>query len=90
VVSKEFARVRQHAEAAGRDPDQLTLSLRVFLDPAGAMPAHQSISGSTQQMRDQVSELSAAGVQHVLLDPVARGGVPARLEAVSAFMEDVA
>lgn len=90
VVVNEFAAVRREAEALGRDPDELTLSLRLYLDPAGAMEADKSITGSRQQMQDRVGELVAAGVRHVLLDPVARGGVNGRLDAISAFMTDVA
>ena len=90
VVKEEFARVRQLAQANGRDPAELTLSLRVYLDPAGAMEADKSISGSVDQMQEQVGQLETAGVQHVLLDPVARGGVSGRLDAVLAFMESVA
>lgn len=90
TVIEEFAQVRGYAEELGRDPDTFTLSLRVFLDPAGVMEGAKSIAGSAQQMRDTVAGLSEAGVQHILLDPVARGGVAGRLDAVSDFMENVA
>jgi len=90
VVQDEFAQVCAYAEALGRNADELTLSLRLYLDPAGAMEASKSIAGSLQQMQDRVGELQAAGVAHVVLDPVARGGVQGRLDAISAFMEDVA
>ena len=89
-VVREFQRVREHAAACGRDPDALTLSLRVYLDPAGAMERDKSIAGSVTEMQDRVGALEAAGVQHVLLDPVARGGVQGRLDAVAGFMEQVA
>ena len=90
VVVEEFARVCAIAEELGRDPASLTLSLRVFLDPAGVMEAAKSIAGSVQKMQDRVGELQAAGVQHVLLDPVARGGVSGRLDAISEFMQNQA
>ena len=90
TVVNEFALVKRFAEAGGRDPDSLTLSLRVFLDPSGAMEAEKSISGSHSQLRDRVGELADAGIEHVLLDPVARGGVQSRLDAVADFMENVA
>lgn len=90
VVQDEFQQVRAYAEQYGRDPDQLTLSLRVFLDPAEVMEPAKSIAGSTQQMQDRVGELQQAGVGHILLDPVARGGVAGRLDAVAQFMETVA
>ena len=90
VVVEEFNKVCSYAEKLGRSSNELTLSLRVYLDPAGAMEPEKSIGGSVQQMQDRVGELVDAGVEHVLLDPVARGGIPGRLEAVCAFMQDVA
>ena len=90
LVVEEFDQVRGHAEQMQRDPAALTLSLRVYLDPAEAMEAGKSIGGSQQQMQDRIGALEQAGVQHVLLDPVARGGVSGRLDAVSEFMENVA
>ena len=41
-------------------------------------------------MQDTIGALEQARVQHVLLDPVARGGVAGRLQAVAEFMENVA
>ena len=90
VVRDEFAQVCAHAAALGRDANDLTLSLRLYLDPNEAMEADKSITGSTQQMQDRVGALQEAGVQHVVLDPVARGGVQGRLDAIAAFMENVA
>ena len=54
------------------------------------MEADKSIAGSTQAMQDRVGELEQAGVQHILLDPVARGGVAGRLDAITEFMQTVA
>jgi hypothetical protein len=54
------------------------------------MPASKSIAGSKDQMLETIAECQAIGISHLLLDPVARGGVPGRLDAVRAFMEDVA
>lgn len=90
VVRQEFQQVQQYAQELGRDPDTFTLSLRVYLDPAGSMPDNVSIAGSIQAMQDRVGEFAEAGIAHVLLDPVARGGVAGRLDAVREFMENVA
>ena len=90
LVVEEFAKVQAYAAQRGRDPESLTLSLRVYLDPAGAMDADKSIAGGKTQMQETVGRLQEAGVGHVLLDPVARGGVAGRLEAVAEFMENVA
>ncbi len=90
TVTEEFKRVQHYAQELGRDPQALTLSLRVFLDPAGVMEADKSIAGSVTQMQDTAGRLSEAGINHVLLDPVARGGTAARLDAVAEFMQNVA
>jgi hypothetical protein len=81
--------VRAACVARKRDPNELTLSLRLYLDPAGQMEPEKSIAGMPAQMRDRLAELAAVGVSHVVLDPVARGGVQGRLDAVRAFMRDV-
>lgn len=90
VVADEWAEVRRACEAIGRNPDELTLSLRIFLDPAKAMDPAKSIAGSRDEMLETIAGLRDIGVTHILLDPVARGGVSARLDALRAFMEDVA
>jgi len=90
VVAREWQAVRAACVARKRDPNELTLSLRLYLDPAGQMEPEKSIAGTPAQMRDRLAELAAAGVSHVVLDPVARGGVQGRLDAVRAFMRDVA
>lgn len=87
VVADEFTQVCEAAAQLGRDAEELTLSLRIFLDPAGVMEPAKAISGSPGQMQDRIGELAAAGIRHVVLDPVARGGIAGRLDAVAAFME---
>ncbi len=90
VVTEQFNQVQDLTGEAGRNPGEMTLSLRVYLDPASAMEPDKSIGGSHQAMSDRVGELTEAGVSHVLLDPVARGGVQGRLDAIADFMENVA
>ena len=46
VVEKEWEQVREACEAIARDPDELDLSLRMFLDPSEAMEPAKSIGGS--------------------------------------------
>ncbi len=72
------------------DPDELALCTRLYLDPAGQMEPEKSITGTPAQMRERLAELAAVGVSHVVLDPVARGGVQGRLDAVRALVRDVA
>jgi probable F420-dependent oxidoreductase len=89
-VAAGWRRVQELATADGRDAAELRLSVRLYLDPDGAMPAAKSIAGPAEQMLDTVGAWSDIGVDHILLDPVARGGVAGRLGAVEAFMADVA
>ncbi len=89
-VEAGWAAVRQAAEGIRRDPAELTLSLRVYLDPAQAMPKDHAIGGGRDEMLETIAGLKAIGVKHVLLDPVARGGAEARLAAIEAFMTEVA
>lgn len=90
VVQREWAEVRAACEAIGRDPGELTLSLRLYLDPQSVMAAEKSVAGNARAMADRLAQLREAGVGHLVLDPVARGGVAGRLDAVRAFMTEVA
>ena len=89
VVADEWAEVRKACQEIGRNPAELTLSLRFYLDPASAMEPAKSIAGSADQMLDTIAGLRKIGVSHILLDPVARGGVAGRLDAVHQFMAEV-
>lgn len=90
VVEKEWEQVREACEAITRDPDELDLSLRMFLDPSEAMEPAKSIGGSVDQMVDTIGLCQEIGITHILLDPVARGGIDGRLDALADFMSDVA
>ena len=72
------------------DPDELDLSLRMFLDPSRTMEPAKSIGGSVDQMVETIGLVEEVGITHVLLDPVARGGFNGRLDALGDFMSDVA
>lgn len=90
TVKDEWRQVREQCEVLGRDPSELTLSLRMFLDPDEMMEPVKSIGGSVDQMVDTIGQTQEIGVTHILVDPVARGGVSGRLEALSGFMSNVA
>jgi probable F420-dependent oxidoreductase len=90
VVRAAWARVRELAVAEGRDPAGIELSVRLYLDPNGAMPPAKSIAGSRQQMVDTIGSWREIGVGHILLDPVAPGGLDGRVAAMEQFMTDVA
>jgi probable F420-dependent oxidoreductase len=89
-VAAAWRRVQTLADEAGRPPGSLRLSVRLFLDPEGVMPAAKSIAGTPDQMLDTIGAWAAIGVDHVLLDPVAAGGASGRLAALEGFAEDVA
>jgi probable F420-dependent oxidoreductase len=89
-VRAAWARVQELTVGEGRDPATLRLSVRLYLDPEAVMPPAKSIAGSDGQMLDTIGEWLQIGVSHVLLDPVASGGLDGRARAMERFMLDVA
>jgi len=89
VVKREWQAVHAACETINRDPAELTLSLRLYLDPESRMEPEKSVAGNAEQMRERIEQLAEAGVRHVLLDPVASGGVAGRLDAVRQYMAEV-
>ncbi|OEV12555.1 LLM class F420-dependent oxidoreductase [Streptomyces nanshensis] len=70
VVARNRARMRELAEAAGRDPDSLSVVLRCGVNVTakpldGERPAHQ---GSVEQIVEDLAEGVAAGVDEAILD----------------------
>ena len=90
AVAVSWRRVLELAAEEGRAPGELRCSLRWYLDPDASMKPDVALQGSAQQMVDTLGRLAAVGVDHVVLDPVARGGPAGRLDAVRGFMADVA
>jgi alkanesulfonate monooxygenase SsuD/methylene tetrahydromethanopterin reductase-like flavin-dependent oxidoreductase (luciferase family) len=90
VLEQAWSEVGRACEAQGRDAAELDFSVRPLLDPQALMPGDAAITGCAQRMHERIRGLQRIGVTHVLLDPVARGGVVARLGAVRRFMEEVA
>jgi probable F420-dependent oxidoreductase len=89
TVRAGWKRVRELAAAEGRERD-VTLSVRLYLDPDERMRPELSLAGTAAQMIDTASKWSAIGVTHILVDITAAGGPAGRLEAMQAFMTDVA
>jgi len=89
VVAAGWRQVLRYTEELGRDPAAMTLSVRVYLDTVGSMPHAKSLFGSVAQMQDQVAEWAAIGVSHLVLDPVAPGGIAGRRDAALAFADTV-
>jgi probable F420-dependent oxidoreductase len=90
VVADEWNEVKRECESIGRDPNELELSLRVFLDPNEKMEPYKSVGGAESQMIETIGQIQEIGATHILLDPVARGGIQGRLEALQNFMTNVA
>jgi alkanesulfonate monooxygenase SsuD/methylene tetrahydromethanopterin reductase-like flavin-dependent oxidoreductase (luciferase family) len=89
AIREHWGRVRRAAEEFDRDPNALTLSVRLYLDFEGMTDPAKSLSGSPAQMQEQVGRFAEAGVSHLLLDIVARGGVAGRQEAMERFAAEV-
>jgi probable F420-dependent oxidoreductase len=88
-VAYEWERVCELTTEAGRNVEDMQLSVRLYLDPASNMRPALSIAGTTEQMIDSMSQWKNIGVDHVLVDITAPGGPSARLEAMQSFMTDV-
>ena len=54
VVDAGWRRVGELCAEAGRAPGDVRLSVRLYLDPEGSMPAAKSIAGSPEQMLDTI------------------------------------
>ena len=89
TVIEEWRGVGEACDAMGRDRSEVSLSVRMYLDPDGRMAPDVSVQGSSEQMTDTVGRWSEIGVTHILLDVVAGGGSDGRLDVLRAFMTDV-
>ena len=89
VVAEEWKQVRALCNDGGRDPAGLELSVRVYLGSYGGVNTATAIHGSPDDMLRQIDAYAAAGVTHMVLDPVAPGGVAGRLEALERFQAEV-
>lgn len=73
-LQQAFAQIRGYAREYGRDPDALSLwtsaSLVVSDQPLSQKPGQ--LSGTPDQIRQSLSEIAAAGVQELCLNPRGR------------------
>jgi probable F420-dependent oxidoreductase len=88
-ITAQMVRVRALAERAGRDPASIGLSVRLYLDFGGTSEPAKSLLGSPGQVLEGIGRYAAAGVDHLLLDIIARGGVGGREDAMERFAADV-
>jgi probable F420-dependent oxidoreductase len=89
-VRVAWGRVQELVVEEGRDPSTVRLSIRLYLDPESVMEPAKSVAGSAEQMLETIAGWSEIGVDHVLLDPVAPGGVDGRIGAMEQFVAEVA
>ena len=87
----QWESVKRAAEEAGRDPAEIVLSNRMWLAyGADSGPrADGSLFGSTEQIVEQLGELKEMGVQHVVMDVIAGGGIEGRVDMLRRFKEEV-
>ena len=81
--------IKAMATAAGRDPDQICLSLRANIrlnPPAGG--TRSPFDGSSQDMVDAVGDYARVGVEHVVLAPDS-GDVPRLRDKAEQIARDV-
>ncbi len=86
TVADEWRQIGEACEAIGRDRAELTLSVRLYLDPDARMKPEVSLQGSPDQMASTIGSWADIGVDHILVDVVASGGSDGRLDALRAFM----
>jgi probable F420-dependent oxidoreductase len=89
ALREHWARVRTLCEQEGRDPARLGFSVRLYLDFDAIMEPEKSLQGSPEQVVEQVHAYRELGVDHILLDITARGGVAGRQEAMERFAAGV-
>jgi len=86
-------RLREHAKAAGRDPERITLSFRAPMEvrsrrdkaPGGDRPLFQ---GTAPEIAADVRRYQAVGVSHFVFDPV-RPDLPTFLASLERFADEV-
>jgi hypothetical protein len=83
--------VRKLASAAGRDPDSLTMSIRVEVEAHGRASSQRAqnrsrlLGDNVDQMIAGISAYQRAGVEHVVL-ALNTGDIP----RITELMEDIA
>ncbi len=93
-IAPAIATVKQHAKAAGRDPDSLKFSMGCVLDvlddnEPGVRPPNRDLIGTAAGIAAFVQELEALGISHLALD--FRAGIPldAMLATIDTFNKRV-
>ncbi len=92
TLAEKRTLLTRRCEEAGRDPSSLSISTRVnnvaFGDSGDTVGRPAPLSGTSQQIIDNIRRYEAAGVSHIVLG--IRGRDPAAMiETIQRFTEDV-
>jgi len=85
----EWEGVQRACEAIGRDPGEIELTMlcNLVFDHTSDKPG--VLSGSDQQVVDQLAAYAEIGVTHTVVFCAARGGLDGRLDAIRRFSAEV-
>jgi probable F420-dependent oxidoreductase len=89
-LSQNLALLRRYAERAGRDPDELAVSIKAPLydsAPAAGTPRRR-FSGSPEQIRQDVQTYADIGVTHIIFD-IRGADLNQALERLDWFATDI-
>jgi hypothetical protein len=82
--------VQSACEQVGRDPAEVELTMLCTLLVGGHSDRPGVLSGSSDQLVEQLAAYQEIGVGHTVLFVAAHGGLEGRLDAIRAFAADVA
>ena len=92
TITQKLPLLRRLCEEAGRDPDQLTISTRVnnmaFGDSGDTVGRPAPLSGTPQQIIDNIRRYEDAGVRHIVMGIRARDP-DAMLQTIRRFADEV-
>jgi probable F420-dependent oxidoreductase len=88
VVAAEWQATRDACEAAGRDPAEVSLALRLRLRMDRESGDEGALHGSVDEIVQQIGAYADVGVDHFTLD-IARGVVDGQIEVLQKFASDV-
>ena len=89
AVGEQWAAVRAACEREGRDPAEVSLSLRMRLRLGRESEDEGSLRGGADAVVEQIGGYAAVGVSHMTLDIARGGGVEGKIEAMEEFTGDV-
>jgi len=85
-----WQRIGEICDDSGRERSELGFSVRCYLDPDARMDPAKGLQGSPDQMLDRIGRMHEIGVDHIVVDITAPGGVQGRIDTMERFMAEVA